>query len=109
VRIRGVNQWQDAPEWLVKLVRGKWGAPEWRAWEEAWKLRLAKHGVTPDMLTPVGDPGRPTAIQTRPPGGRWCHGPIYWGEDDEGRAVLLALGRLVEDVEAAAGAPTGAA
>jgi hypothetical protein len=40
------------------------------------------------MLRPVGDPERPDAIDTRPPGGRWCHGPIQW-DSDEGRALFF--------------------
>ena len=93
-----MSEWQDAPEWLTDLVRGTWGAAEWQAWENVWRPELAKYGVTPEDLRPVGDPGKPVAIDARPPGGSWCHGRVEWEADGEQAAVLYALRRLVEDL-----------
>lgn len=100
-----MGEWQDAPAWLVELVRGNWGEPEWRAWEDVWKPALATRGVMPDMLNPVGDPARPLAISTSPPDARWCQATIDW-EADGNTAVLDALRRLVDDLDAA-GASSG--
>jgi hypothetical protein len=96
--------WQDAPFWLVELVRGTWEVPEWRAWDAVWEPELAKRGVTPALLEPIGDPARPEGISARPPGGRWCSGEIRWEADDERTAVLEGIRRLVDDLTAAVGA-----
>jgi hypothetical protein len=91
-----MSPFQDAPAWLIELARGTWGEPEWRAWER-WKVELAKRGVTPDMLSAVGDPTRPDAITA--PARRTCQGRVSW--DDPRTAVLDALRLLVADLDKA--------
>jgi hypothetical protein len=80
--------------------RGVWETPEWLTWENTWKLELAKRGVTPDMLEPLGDPRKPLAVEATPPALRRCSGKIDW--TDGRSAILDALLRLVRDIDGAA-------
>jgi hypothetical protein len=85
-RIGSVGEFQDLPGWLHDLVRGVWETPEWLTWENTWKLELAKRGVTPDMLEPLGDPRKPLAVEATPPALRRCSGKIDW---TDGRSAIL--------------------
>ena len=94
-----VSSLQDPPEWLSILVANTWQTPEWTAWERVWRPELAKRGVRPDMLEPVGDPDRPTAISVSLPGKGRRSGGIDWHTDAELTAVLTALRRLVDELD----------
>ena len=90
----------DPPLWIVDLVRDKWKAPEWQAWER-WRLRLAEFGVTADMLERDGldADGRPTVIYVDDPGPQ-ASARIEWGAAAGERTVVLtALERLVQELE----------
>jgi hypothetical protein len=95
-----MDEWHDAPVWLIDLAVGGWGPHEWRAWEEVWKPELGRRGIKPEMLEPIGDPSRPLAISVDPPGRRWCSGKIRWDVDGD-TAILEALRRLVQDLDGA--------
>jgi hypothetical protein len=93
-------QWQDMPEWLSGLVAGRPAAADvYRLWEDVWKPELAKRGVTPDMLEPVGDPAEPLAISATPPSKGWRSGAIEW-ETDGDFAILQAIRRLIAQLDA---------
>jgi hypothetical protein len=96
-----VSSWQDLPDWLSRLVAGTWQRPEVDLWERVWRPELAKRGVTPDMLEPVGDPDRPTGISASPPGRGWRSGRIDWEADADRTAVLTGMRRLVAEFDRA--------
>jgi len=96
-----MNTPQDLPSWLSNLVENIWQPPEWRTWERVWRPELAKRGVTPDMLEPVGDPERPTGISAASPDKRWRSGGIDWKADPELTAVLTGMRRLVAELDRA--------
>lgn len=91
--------WQDLPAWLATLTVNTWHRPEWDVWERVWRPELAKRGVTPDMLEPVGDPGRPTGIAASPPDRGRRSGRIDWEADAEMTAVLTGMRRLVAELD----------
>ena len=90
---------QDLPLWLSELVADTWKRPEWEAWERVWRPELAKRGVTPAMLEPVGAPERPTGIAAATAGRAWRAGSIDWQADPELTAVLTGMRRLVADLD----------
>ena len=94
-----VSSLQDPPEWLSMLVANTWQTPEWAVWERVWRPELAKRGVRPDILEPVGDPDRPTAISVSLPGKGRRSGGIDWVADSELTAVLTGLRRLVDELD----------
>jgi hypothetical protein len=94
-----VSSLQDPPEWLSMLVANTWQRPEWAVWERVWRPELAKRGVAPDMLEPVGDPDRPTGISVSLPGTGRRSSRIDWGTDAELTAVLTGLRRLVDELD----------
>ena len=103
VRLPWVSTWQepwrDLPEWLSALVANTWKAPEGVVWEQVWRPELAKRGVTPEMLEPVGDPEHPTGIATAVPGKGRRWGRIDWESDPGLTAVLTGLRRLVDALD----------
>jgi hypothetical protein len=70
-------------------------------WERVWRPELAKRGVTPEMLKPVGNPERPTGIAASSPGKGRRSGLIDWEADAEKTAVLTGMRRLVADLDRA--------
>jgi len=96
-----VNTWQDLPAWLSNLVVNTWQTSEWAVWERVWRPELAKRGVTPDMLEPVGNPDRPTGIAATPPDREWRSGRIDWEADADITAVLTGMRRLVAELDRA--------
>ena len=86
----------DAPTWLTKLLAA---SNVTAYYEEVWKPQLAKRGVTPDMLRPVGDsPGRPSHITIDDPGLSWCSVEIRW--ELGGDTVMLdAIRRLIIELD----------
>jgi hypothetical protein len=91
--------WPDLPVWLSELVENTWRAPEWLIWERVWRPELAKRSVTPDMLEPVGDPGRPDGISALSPDHGWRSGRIDWQADADLTAVLTGMRRLVDELD----------
>ena len=89
------------PMWLLHLVEDTWRLAEWRVWERVWRPELAKRGITPDMLEPVGDPVRPRGISalSADKGRRW--GGIDWEADPQLTAVLTGMRRLVAELDRA--------
>ena len=96
-----MSAWQDLPVWLTELVANTWRAPEWSVWERVGRPELARRGVTPEMLEPVGDPVRPTGISAFSPERGWRSGGIDWVADAELTAVLTGMGRLVDELDRA--------
>ena len=96
-----VHAWQALPAWLSALVENTWQRPEWTVWERVWRPELAKRGVTPEMLKPVGNPERPTGIAASSPGKGRRSGLIDWEADAEMTAVLTGMRRLVADLDRA--------
>lgn len=96
-----MTEWEDTPQWLTLLVRDVWGEPEWNAWETVWKRPSHAHGVSPDMLDPVGadEQGRPAAISASGPQISWRSAPIEWDAGSDQHAVLVALQRLAQTLE----------
>jgi len=99
VTLPPVSTWQDLPAWLSALVANTWQRPEWDVWERVWRPELAKRGVTPGMLEPVGDPDLPTGISASPAGKGWRSGRIDWEADADRTAVLTGLRRLVDELD----------
>ena len=93
--------WQALPAWLSELVENTWHKPEWDTWERVWRPELAKRGVTPDMLEPVGSPERPTGISAASPDRGWRSGGIEWETDADLTAVLTGMRRLVTELDRA--------
>ena len=87
------------PAWLSDLVEKSWQLPEWRVWERVWRPELAKRGVTPDMLEPVGDPALPTGISVLSAGKGRRSGAIDWEADPQLTAVLTGMRRLVAELD----------
>jgi hypothetical protein len=96
-----VNTWQALPAWLSELVENIWRKPEWDTWERVWRPELAKRGVTPDMLEPVGSPEHPTGISAASAEKGRRSGRIEWETDAELTAVLTGMRRLVADFDRA--------
>jgi len=89
---------QDAPSWLVELVRPHWGATEWNAWE-GYREKLAALGVPGHMLKPIGPLSRPTDISAHIPSlTPWVSVPIDWQRFGDRDAPLHALGDLVTEI-----------
>ncbi len=94
-----MNTWQDLPVWLSELVANTWRKPEWDTWERVWRPELAKRGVTPDLLEPVGDPEHPAGISAFSPDRGWRSGHIDWEADAPQTAVLTGMRRLVAELD----------
>jgi hypothetical protein len=92
----------DEPEWLTDLVVGVWDAGDWQEWHNLAIPALAKRGIKPSMLEPIGiDPDRPMAITVNRPESPWVRGgTIDWSRDDIGRAVLNAIDELIANLDA---------
>lgn len=85
----------ELPKWLAMLIPGE---RERQAFREVWAPQLAKRGVTPDLLAPVGPPDRPIAIATgQGYSGAWASGTVDWSDDTT--AILTGLLRLVEALD----------
>ena len=94
-----MSTWPDLPQWLSAVVANTWRAPEWTVWERVWRPELAKRGVTPDMLEPVGDPNHPVGISASLEGKGWRSGSIDWESDAPLTAVLTGMRRLVDELD----------
>jgi hypothetical protein len=96
-----VTTWKELPEWLSTLTVNTWQKPEWEVWERVWRPELAKRGVTPEMLEPVGNPEHPTGIAASCPAGDRRSGSIDWEADAAMTAVLTGMRRLVAELDRA--------
>ena len=94
-----MNTWQDLPAWISRLIVDIWQTAEWLMWERVLRPELAKRGVTPEMLEPVGDPERPTGIAALSPDKGRRSGSIDWEADAEMTAILTGMRRLVADLD----------
>ena len=94
-----MNTWQDLPAWISRLIVDIWQTAEWLTWERVLRPELAKRGVTPEMLEPVGDPERPTGIAAVSPVKGWRSGSIDWQADKEMTAILTGMRRLVAELD----------